>query len=377
MKKLFTVLLTVAGIAATQTANAAISSVNDLYGNYNAVYTWGITNQNTGQPEGAPSFLINPTIEKGSSENQILIKGLFPTNGQDFAQNATNPIVATVDLAAQTVTVAANQNLGTDKVGTNTLTIDRYDIQTGNSLPVSSVTATINEYGNICFPTEYIIKCQSSEGSYWYVYYTLTLQPYTGSYLHEASYYAGNYNTTFTWYDDPTDPFAQTTNSAVSPQIVVTGQYTLNINNLYPYLYGGISIAGEVLPSGDIKIDNVQSWENSNVGYQLIIFDKNTNIPDYAIAYLNENGTLSFNPDYTVAIGIYTGITTTNPAMAAIYGYQNLVLSDEAGVETIGEDLENAPVKYFDLNGRPIVNPQKGQVVIKQQGSKSYKTIAQ
>ena len=44
------------------------------------------------------------------------------------------------------------------------------------------------------------------------------------------------------------------------------------------------------------------------------------------------------------------------------------------GVENIAVD-ENAPVKYFNLQGMEIVNPEKGQVVIKTQGKKATKVV--
>lgn len=44
------------------------------------------------------------------------------------------------------------------------------------------------------------------------------------------------------------------------------------------------------------------------------------------------------------------------------------------GVDDIAVD-ENAPVKYFNLQGMEIVNPAKGQVVIKTQGKKATKVV--
>ena len=51
-----------------------------------------------------------------------------------------------------------------------------------------------------------------------------------------------------------------------------------------------------------------------------------------------------------------------------------ITLPDGAGVEDIAVD-ENAPVKYFNLQGMEIVNPAKGQVVIKTQGKKATKVV--
>lgn len=47
---------------------------------------------------------------------------------------------------------------------------------------------------------------------------------------------------------------------------------------------------------------------------------------------------------------------------------------DENGVEGVEFD-ENAPVKYYNLQGVEVANPAKGQLVIKTQGSKTQKMI--
>lgn len=54
------------------------------------------------------------------------------------------------------------------------------------------------------------------------------------------------------------------------------------------------------------------------------------------------------------------------------------VESDAAtGIDDIEADDANAPVRYFDLNGREISEPQKGMFVIRLQGSKATKMIAE
>ena len=54
------------------------------------------------------------------------------------------------------------------------------------------------------------------------------------------------------------------------------------------------------------------------------------------------------------------------------------VESDTAtGIDDIEADDANAPVRYFDLNGREISEPQKGMFVIRLQSSKATKMIAE
>lgn len=52
-----------------------------------------------------------------------------------------------------------------------------------------------------------------------------------------------------------------------------------------------------------------------------------------------------------------------------------VVLPDLSGVNDIITD-SNAPVKYFNLQGMEVANPEAGQLVIKKQGRKSTKLIA-
>lgn len=361
-------------LAAGLTAHAEISAVSQLYGNYNAVYAWGFTDDK-GEPDGEPSFLINPVIAAGQQSNQINITGLFPTHGSDFDLTADQPIVGTVDLNALTITIENGQVLGKDKYGTNSLSIMQFDQFSGEYSVPKSVTATINENGNIVFPIDYVIGCETSAKGYWYLYYTLILQPYSGKYVHDTNFYVGNYTTTFTWYtEDPNgQPLAPPVDS-VNPNITAddSDPYGIKINDLFAYLSNKLDIAAEVLPSGDIKINNMQMWDFNNNGYQLIIFDTNLMLPDYVLASVDEQGRLVFPYEYAISMGHYKGFNYT---FQGLYGYFDLVMTNTAGVKALKFD-ENAPVRYFNLNGLPVANPQKGQIVIKRQGNKAVKMIA-
>lgn len=52
------------------------------------------------------------------------------------------------------------------------------------------------------------------------------------------------------------------------------------------------------------------------------------------------------------------------------------MILDLAGVNSLDAEDVNAPVKYYNLQGIQIANPEKGQLVIKKQGSKTVKYIA-
>lgn len=57
-------------------------------------------------------------------------------------------------------------------------------------------------------------------------------------------------------------------------------------------------------------------------------------------------------------------------------GFHYVESETPTGIDDIEADDANAPVRYFDLNGREISEPQKGMFVIRLQGSKATKMIA-
>lgn len=78
---------------------------------------------------------------------------------------------------------------------------------------------------------------------------------------------------------------------------------------------------------------------------------------------------------------------STSASPAASYGWNSdsdgnwtlkIQASAFAGVENVlddAENVENAPVRYFNLQGMEVANPEAGQLVIKKQGSKTTKLI--
>lgn len=58
-------------------------------------------------------------------------------------------------------------------------------------------------------------------------------------------------------------------------------------------------------------------------------------------------------------------------------GFHYVESDTPTGIDDIEADDANAPVRYFDLNGREISEPQKGMFVIRLQGSKATKMIAE
>lgn len=106
----------------------------------------------------------------------------------------------------------------------------------------------------------------------------------------------------------------------------------------------------------------VEDWEN----YQLSYLDEATkSVYIYGPFFGFTSEPLSF--------GNYNISNWSDPDTII---YAQINLDPEAGVGSIEASDENAPVKYYTLQGYEITNPAKGQLVIKKQGSKSVKFIA-
>ncbi|MDE5607463.1 MAG: hypothetical protein K2I64_00845 [Muribaculaceae bacterium] len=52
-----------------------------------------------------------------------------------------------------------------------------------------------------------------------------------------------------------------------------------------------------------------------------------------------------------------------------------VMASDGSGVDNVAVDNENAPVEYYNLLGNRVINPAKGQIIIKKQGTTVTKLI--
>lgn len=375
MKQLYTIMALAAGVFfSAQQAEAQISNVSDLYGEYNAVYAWGFDTDK-------PDFLITPTISAGEAENEVLISNLFPTEGEEFDLVADTPIKATVDLANMTLTMTANQDLGTDDYGTNTLYIAQYNPNQQNFVNAPSVTATITNDKNIIFPADYVIGCQSTvqDGGFWYVFFDLFLQPYSGKYELSAAELVGAYALDTYWdsydaNDEPIDAPSDDFNVYIAQDD--DDSYEIEIQNLFPYL-GDFDIEAEILPSGDIMIMAYQQFNTAKTIYQLQLLDyENLDYLDYVLGSVAPDGTIIFPEPVTIALFAF-GAGAGNP-FQGYYGYNSLQLipteDDGNGVEAIEFDI-NAPVKYFNLKGMEVKNPQKGEVLIKTQGAKKAKVL--
>lgn len=70
-------------------------------------------------------------------------------------------------------------------------------------------------------------------------------------------------------------------------------------------------------------------------------------------------------------------VSADGKRLEAKRGFHYVERETPTGIDDIEADDANAPVRYFDLNGREISEPQKGMFVIRLQGSKATKMIAE
>lgn len=70
-------------------------------------------------------------------------------------------------------------------------------------------------------------------------------------------------------------------------------------------------------------------------------------------------------------------VSADKKRLEAKRGFHYVESDTATGIDDIEADDTNAPVRYFDLNGREISEPQKGMFVIRLQGSKATKMIAE
>lgn len=70
-------------------------------------------------------------------------------------------------------------------------------------------------------------------------------------------------------------------------------------------------------------------------------------------------------------------VSADKKRLEAKKGFHYVESDTPTGIDDIEADDANAPVRYFDLNGREISEPQKGMFVIRLQGSKATKMIAE
>ena len=100
---------------------------------------------------------------------------------------------------------------------------------------------------------------------------------------------------------------------------------------------------------------------------ELSTYDEDTRVVDIKNVWFG----ITNNP--TAKYGFAEGKDSQGNYIWKALGYE-ITLPDMSGVDEIAVDA-NAPVKYFNLQGVEIANPEAGAIVIKTQGGKATKMI--
>ena len=377
MKKLYTLALLAAGM--TFGAQAQVTSPSDLAADYLVVYAWGLNNM-------APEYATFAEMTPGEGENEVLISNLFSEQARPVT--LTTPVKATLDVANQTLTVASGQTIGTSEAGATSLFIGSF--VNGNLTEIPTMVGEIDENGNVTFPENYFVILTAGTQGYWFAYVSLSLMSYKNSTV-KVEDYIGDYTGSFSAWDNYD---ADWNYSDVEPDNYDglnptfskgTDKYELLINNLFPFL-GNFSIRANVLPNGNLIVYANQEMYMTNEDIWILQFydytpydnngvEEEYGYSDFAVIYLEE-GKLYFSEALTVMAYSFANDGNEFPFNGA-WGYFGLSLDPQfeiGGVEEISHDI-NAPIKYYNLQGLEVKEPQKGQLVIKKQGNQVSKLI--
>jgi len=145
-----------------------------------------------------------------------------------------------------------------------------------------------------------------------------------------------------------------------------TGNYDLSLPKF------SLDLGGGPTPLGDINIEDVKCETQADGTLRYTGKKDNLSLADGAIvADVVCDGTESTDGNLVMKITVAWKMdeTTEVPIDVTFEGTRI-----QTGVESVGYDNSNAPVEYFDLQGRRLSNPTNG-FVIRRQGNKIEKVI--
>ena len=385
----------------------ALSSVQDVCKVYNVSEQWWYPLN--GDPRVTPSFVISQI-----DGNMVGIS----CNGAPFA----NPILATVDVANSTLTIKAddNTNLYSD-AQYGSLNLELMEIifdEEGGGTPqaTSSLTCEILADGRINFISGVLMWGWAS-GGYQFGVGNFLMEPleyfsFNASDWREvgtAKYDDGLFNPALESPIEAVDVpvMASTTtqglyllknpySQGVWPQVfdkVVDGYILFNISNPDCVTVSPLVGTGAMLDYGEaggpqqleefffynnegLKLMNGTSTETQVEEVEEAMDPFNETIADYLSSYDAATRTVNirngmFGQSSDPLAGYVWKATDQNTGLMC-----TIVLPEDSGIEDIISN-SNAPVKYFNLQGMEVANPEAGQIVIKKQGSKTFKVIAE
>ena len=400
--------------ATPQRAAARAAEDFSVLGYYSATYDWGLS--------GTDPYGMSPVIVAGDKENEVILKN-YPNGGND--------IICTVDPVAATLTIE-RQFLYRNSKYDEDVYLSLYDRTTGDF--INSITANVESDGTIVFQPDIEIAYYMPElgNSGWmYSAYNVvftrietnlfTYNPNeweacgTAKYcdatllglggfdeedyemlslevpLYRSKTIKGDYLLMNPYIGDVSFyGMEMSMEEAIykifylmgvgSAYVQTPGYVRFNAANencvyMYPFVPSGVHCSGWdefFMYNMEGEMIVAEGMTPAEVENKLLSSGLDTSFYNGKTAYLY-NGVMGFTTDMLSNYFWYNGYAT---GTYRITFDNNLAWWDqiETGVEGINADA-NAPVKYYDLQGREIANPEKGMMVIKQQGNNVTKQV--
>lgn len=372
---------------------AKISAVSDVYGPYViSSMKWGLS--------GAAPSGIAPLIEAGDSPTQVYISN-FP--------NSLAECVATIDVANSTLTITEQDAY----YNTNYNEMVKWMIrstETGSFLP--EVVATINADGTITFPENIMVslKLPSYEPDAGYFFgaismvferiYAFQFDASEWTSAGKAEFLDGYINNAlYEEYRVPAYEVEVMKHNTIEGDYLLVNPYKndawtnafgipftdgyLRFNIAYPdcaYVYPLVK-SGSLAPVSETAGEYTYNYNQEGLmvtqgGYTpeevFDEFDANYT----PISYYDETSNTVFITNMLFGLG--------EAEMLGTYWWTGLdpetemsteIKLDFSGIDGVEVDNSNAPVKYFNLQGVEVANPEQGQLLIKKQGSKAQKIV--
>jgi hypothetical protein len=390
---------------------ARIASAEEIEGVYVGEYDPALNNSQTGEPV---YDAVDAIIEAADVDLVLITMNPWATK---YSNVEMDPLLATVDLSASKITIAAEDNQGIGKYTPNGTTVDyeislvlmEMNLDQQQWVDAESVTGTINADGTIEFPettTIYIGVDMDGERGWLggmtglklvYPDY-FTFKESEWNYVGESTFTEGIVNgimdegyeiapVKVDMYQNKANaglyaaknPYSTGDWALVNEDPTVGGYIVFNIENpdfvcMRPLTGSGLwmTVTQDGFPQ-EIYFHNIEGmW----------VFNEGMTVAEAAKEFAERKLTPSkYNAaNRTVNLeNIYFG-TTENPFNTLMWNAvenatYKFTIPDGTGVDGIYTDSENVAKRYFNLQGVEIANPEAGQVVIVKEGNKTSKTI--
>lgn len=137
----------------------------------------------------------------------------------------------------------------------------------------------------------------------------------------------------------------------------------------------GTNESGDLVEDGKSENTFIVTYDCFGLQLREYEYEKEDNGDEW---YQEYRGTVTYDPthgypvEYVMAVrGDYYGEEYVDQSRKVFSNYTSVEVD---GIEAVGADEENAPVEYFDLQGKRVANPSAG-LYIRRQGSRATKVI--